>query len=98
MIPLHLPANFTQQIQQHGAQAYPDECCGIMYGLEQQQGGSSFRIVERLERVENVFAESERRHRFSISPEVVMAAEKRSGEQGRLVPAQPAVGRGNVGW
>jgi proteasome lid subunit RPN8/RPN11 len=81
MITLLLPASMARQIESEGAAAYPNECCGIMYGRDTEKG----RIVESLEPVANVFDETERYHRFSISSKQLMEAEKKAGKEGRLV-------------
>lgn len=81
MITLNLPTGLARQIEQEGSAAYPNECCGIMYGRDTAAG----RVVEQLEAVPNVFDEVERYHRFSISPQQLMAAEKKAGDSGRLV-------------
>lgn len=78
---LLLPASLARQIEAEGSAAYPNECCGIMYGRDGAEG----RLVERIEAVPNVFDEVERYHRFSISPQQLMAAEKKAGDEGRLV-------------
>lgn len=81
MIKLLLPESLARQIEKEGSAAYPNECCGIMYGKDGLEG----RNVERIEAVANVFDEVERYHRFSISPQQLMAAEKKAGDEGRLV-------------
>ena len=78
---LVLTAPQAEQIRREAAAAYPDECCGIIYGSE--SGGE--RIVSRLEAVPNVFDEKERYHRFSISGTQLMQAERSAGERGELV-------------
>ncbi len=78
---LVLPALFSQQIRDEGSAAYPNECCGILYGRDQGES----RTVERIEAVANAFDETERFHRFSISPLQLMAAEKKAGDAGLLV-------------
>jgi proteasome lid subunit RPN8/RPN11 len=80
-LPLHLPAPLARQIEQAGATAYPNECCGILYGRDTQTA----RIVETLEPVDNSFDTGEQYHRFSISARQLMAAEKNASDQGRLV-------------
>jgi len=70
-----------KQIEREGAEAYPNECCGIMIGVD--VGGK--RIVQRLEKVENQFEAGERYHRFSITPRDLLKADKRAGEEGKLV-------------
>src|SRR5262245_16618894 len=78
---LLLPSSLSRQIETEGSAAYPNECCGIMYGRDGVEG----RVVETIEAVANVFDEVERYHRFSISPQQLMAAEKKAGNQGKLV-------------
>jgi len=68
-----LTAEQKIQIESEGAAAYPNECCGIMYGRDL----SGRRIVEELEAVENAFESGEQYHRFSISGEMLMRAEKK---------------------
>ena len=75
MATLYLPAPLARQIEQHGARAYPDECCGILLGRDE----GTRRIVERVRPTENVFEDaSERRHRFSIDPLELLRAESES--------------------
>jgi proteasome lid subunit RPN8/RPN11 len=81
MMSLQLPAALARQIEQEGVEAYPNECCGIMYGRDTKEG----RVVEKLQAVPNVYDEAERYHRFSISPKQLMEAEKAAGEAGQLV-------------
>lgn len=78
---LLLPAQLARQIDREGSNIYPNECCGIMYGRDTEQG----RLVEKLEAVANVFDEAERYHRFSISPKQLMDAERKAGDAGQLV-------------
>jgi proteasome lid subunit RPN8/RPN11 len=83
MIPLHLPAAMARQIEQEGAAAYPNECCGVIYGRDVE--GGTRRIVERIEPVENAYEAAEQFHRFSITPKQLMAAEKQAAAEKRLV-------------
>jgi proteasome lid subunit RPN8/RPN11 len=101
---LRVPTSLARQIEREGSAAYPNECCGIMYGHDSEQG----RNVEQLEAVANVFDEHERYHRFSISPQQLMAAEKKAGDAGQLVlgfyhshpdhPARPSEYDREHGW
>ena len=70
---LVLSVEQKQQIEAEGIAAYPNECCGIIYGRDV----AGQRIVEELEPVMNAFEEGEQYHRFSISGEQLMAAEKK---------------------
>jgi proteasome lid subunit RPN8/RPN11 len=101
---LRISTSLARQIEREGSAAYPNECCGIMYGHDSEQG----RNVEQLEAVANVFDEHERYHRFSISPQQLMAAEKKAGDAGQLVlgfyhshpdhPARPSEYDREHGW
>jgi proteasome lid subunit RPN8/RPN11 len=79
--PIVLPAELKRQIESEGVAAYPNECCGVMLGRD----APAQRVVERLMPVANVFDETERYHRFSISPRQLMDAERVATEEGRLV-------------
>lgn len=85
MSDLHLRATFARQIESEGSAAYPNECCGIMYGRDVREGDVVRRVVERLEPVNNAFEEEEQYHRFSISPQQLMKAEKDASDRGQLV-------------
>jgi proteasome lid subunit RPN8/RPN11 len=62
-----------KQIEAEGVAAYPNECCGIIYGRDVPDE----RIVEELEAVPNDFEAGEQYHRFSITPKILMNAEKK---------------------
>ena len=79
--PLHLTPAQDEQIRREAAAAYPDECCGIIYGVVRD----GTRRVSQLEPVANAFDAEERYHRFSISPEQLMKAERVAGDRGELV-------------
>ena len=57
-----------RQIEAEGSAAYPNECCGILYGRDVTDNGVTRRIVEQLEPVQNAFEDGEQYHRFSITP------------------------------
>lgn len=80
-----LSDNFAKQIDAEGAAAYPNECCGILYGRDVTANGVTRRVVERLEPVANEFDAAEQYHRFAITPKTLMAAEKAAGDAGQLV-------------
>jgi len=70
---LVIPSGLEKQIRIAGETAYPDECCGILIG-EVDSGGS--KIVKRTEAVNNAREEGEKRHRFLITPEDILHAER----------------------
>ena len=96
-----------RQIEAEGSAAYPNECCGILFGRDVVENGVTRRVVEALEPVQNAFEEGEQYHRFSISPQQLMAAEKKC-TSGRLVlgfyhshpdhPARPSETDRLHGW
>ncbi|HLL88072.1 MAG TPA: M67 family metallopeptidase [Tepidisphaeraceae bacterium] len=79
--PLVLTAAQRTQIGSEGAAAYPNECCGIIYGRDVD----GRRLVSTLEPVANAFEAGEQYHRFSISPKQLMDAEAMAGDRGELV-------------
>ena len=80
-LPLVLPPALRRQIEAEGSAAYPNECCGVVYGRD----ADGKRIVERLEPVDNAFEAGQQYHRFSISPQTLMNAEKSAAASGQLV-------------
>ena len=104
MIDLVLSAEQVQTIEREGSAAYPNECCGIMYGRDV----GNERRVERLETVANAFEAGKQYHRFSITPQNLMAAEKSAARERLLVlgfyhshpdhPARPSEYDRQHGW
>ena len=82
---LVLSAEFHNRIEAEGVAAYPNECCGIMYGRDVRDGDMTRRLVERIEAVKNEFEAGEQYHRFLITPQTLMKAEKSAGDAGQLV-------------
>jgi proteasome lid subunit RPN8/RPN11 len=87
---LLLPDDALASIRDHGAAAYPDECCGALIGDESGQ------VMEALA-LSNTTTD-ERKRRFLIGPDEYRAAEKRASETGRTLigfyhshPNHPAV-------
>ncbi len=101
---LVLPPELARAIEREGSAAYPNECCGIMFGRDVEKE----RRVERLEAVTNNFAADEQYHRFSIKPEDLMRAEKSAATAGQLVlgfyhshpdhPARPSETDRQAAW
>ena len=104
MTPLHFPKFLARQIEAEGVAAYPNECCGVIYGRDVE----GKRLVEKLEPVLNEFDAEEQYHRFLITPATLMQAEKTAGKDGRLVlgfyhshpdhPARPSEYDRQHGW
>lgn len=60
-----------EEIRQHGREAFPYECCGFLYGKEE----NGQRRIDTAVRVENS-KEGDQRRRFEISPLDYMRAEQ----------------------
>lgn len=105
---LLIPQNLARQIEREGVAAYPNECCGILFGKDVRENGDEQRFVQRIEKVENEFDESEHHHRFLITPDTLMKAENAAAKEGRLVlgfyhshpdaPARPSEYDREHGW
>jgi proteasome lid subunit RPN8/RPN11 len=81
VIAMLIPKELIRQIERQGIAAYPNECCGILFGRD----SATVRGVERIEAVANDFDESEQFHRFSISPQQLVRAEKSATERNEIV-------------
>ena len=71
---IKLTSNVEEAIKLHGEQAFPNECCGFLFGNE-----NDGRIINLSTRVENS-KEGDQRRRFEISPFDYMKAEQYSIE------------------
>jgi proteasome lid subunit RPN8/RPN11 len=80
---LELPEPLARQIREEGAAAYPNECCGILFGRDVTADGVTRRVVEAIDPVPNEFEESEQYHRFRIEKALLEAEKSCTG--GRLV-------------
>jgi proteasome lid subunit RPN8/RPN11 len=83
----------VDQIRRHGAQTYPEECCGGLLG--ERRNGDVF--VRRIEPVPNRGVER-RERRYSMDPRDYLGLEKRAADAGLSVvgiyhshPDHPAV-------
>ncbi|WP_207514950.1 Mov34/MPN/PAD-1 family protein [Longitalea luteola] len=72
-----LEADAQKTIVEDAVNAYPDECCGFLYGHEDSNGR---RIITLAHKVKNV-KEGDKSRRFEISPHDYLEAEKYAEEQ-----------------
>lgn len=70
MTKIHLNSEVIQTVNAHAREAFPNECCGFLYGNE-----SAGRSITLAQRVENSKAGDQRR-RFEISPLAYLKAEQ----------------------
>jgi proteasome lid subunit RPN8/RPN11 len=66
-----------KKIVQDAVDAFPDECCGFVFGYEDSNGR---RIITEARVVKNV-KEGDKRRRFEIAPQDYLDAEKYAEEQ-----------------
>ena len=105
---LVLTPDQVRQIEEEGAQTYPNECCGIMIGHDMSDGACTRRIVEHLVPMQNVWDAAEQKRRFAIDPLALMKAEKSAAQGGQVVigfyhshpdhPARPSETDRQFGW
>ncbi len=76
-MPLKIGAGDVGHIHDHAKETYPEECSGVMVGMDVGE----MKIVVDVWRAENTFEEDERGHRFLIDPKEYIAFEKRAGER-----------------
>lgn len=69
---VHISEKFLAQIKQEAEKAYPNECCGFIFGST--NGGDKY--AENILTCTNSTADSEQYHRFVITPEDMLKAEK----------------------
>lgn len=74
---LSLPPDVVADIRAHGEQSFPNECCGVLLGNTNEEQ----RTVAEVMAINNAFDESEKYHRFLITPEDYRLAEKRAREK-----------------
>jgi proteasome lid subunit RPN8/RPN11 len=75
-----LNASAVAAIREHGAAAYPQECCGALIGSDEP----SARAVTEAWPLDNV-ATIARERRFTISPDDYRRAEARAAERGAAI-------------
>ena len=68
---LKLTRQIEEAIRKAGADAYPNECCGILLGKDEDDE----HVVTLLRPIENARESDERYHRFLITAEEMMQAE-----------------------
>ena len=93
---LKLTGEIEEKIRQAGTDAYPNECCGILFGSE----ADGSHIVKALKPIDNARESTEQYHRFLITAENMMQAELEARKLGLEIvgfyhshpdhPAQPS--------
>ena len=68
---LKLTGKIEAEIRKAGAEAYPNECCGILFGSEE----NGVNTVKALKSIDNARESGEQYHRFLITAEDMIQAE-----------------------
>jgi proteasome lid subunit RPN8/RPN11 len=82
MIQLVLTQSHLATIEREALAAYPNECCGILIGI---QHNDEERLVSIAHPVANDAESTDRHHRFSISPKDLIAAEQLAASRDEVV-------------
>jgi proteasome lid subunit RPN8/RPN11 len=69
---LYLRAAVRQQLTAHAEQGYPNEICGILLGRDV----NGRRMISKTMPIENSFEAAEQYHRFLITPQDMLRAER----------------------
>lgn len=77
-----LDDSIRSRIREHGLRAYPNEACGVLLGRLPGDATSATRAVTRDLPLENSREAGEQYHRFVITPQDYLRAEKRADELG----------------
>jgi proteasome lid subunit RPN8/RPN11 len=77
-MPLEIHSDLLDQIRRHGAEAYPEECCGVMIG---EPGAGGARVV-RLVPVENTREDAARHNRYLIEPATILRCQREARAEG----------------
>jgi len=70
-----ISSEVLNEIKVEGEKAYPDECCGVLLGTLGEIGEKT---VTRILPIANEFSQGEQYHRFLITPENMLDAEKKA--------------------
>lgn len=68
---IYISKELESVIRKEAEKSYPNECCGILYGMED----SDVKKIEQTIPINNSFEDGEQYHRFLITPEDMMKAE-----------------------
>lgn len=69
---VHMEECVIDSIARHAEGGYPNEICGLLLGKDVD----GRRVISNSIPVENTFEKGEQYHRFSITPQAMLAAEK----------------------
>ena len=73
---LHLPAHLAAEMRAHGAEAYPNECCGALLGRDVEDTREALALFPLVNR-----RDDSPRNRFSIAANDVLGAQAAAREK-----------------
>jgi proteasome lid subunit RPN8/RPN11 len=76
---LKIRAYCLEAVRAEAKARYPDECCGLLLGLDDEEGA---RLAKVLSPADNLWEDENRRRRFRITSEDFLLAEKLAEEKG----------------
>ena len=76
MMMIRISEVLARQIEQHGKQTYPEECCGMILGVS----ADDIQTVESIMEIDNSQSENHKR-RFLITPQQYLQAERIAQEK-----------------
>ena len=98
--------SIMDSIYSHASSTFPEECCGLLFGIFEE--GVAVKRVNSSMRMDNVFEEKERYHRYTIDPKKYLIAEIDAQKRGEEVvgiyhahpnaPAKPSQYDQNHAW
>lgn len=74
---IRLSAQQKREIEAHGEETYPHECCGFLLGREEE----AVKVVRQVRRAPNAREDSPQ-NRYLIPPDAMLKAEKESRQAG----------------
>lgn len=73
---ISIPKQIEAEIKFEGEKSYPNECCGVLFGEILPDG----KRLLKIEPINNSFDDDEQYHRFLITPEDMLRAERKARE------------------
>lgn len=74
---IYISKQIETEINSEGEKAYPNECCGVLFGVCEANGD---KILHQIKPINNSFSDEEQYHRFLITPEDMIMAERKARE------------------
>jgi proteasome lid subunit RPN8/RPN11 len=80
-----LDLNMLEEMHLHSLSAFPEECCGLMFGNFSDTKDDRATRVVTIQRMRNTFDPAQRFHRYSIDPKEFLNIETDAEERGEEI-------------